>query len=100
MPLREPQQKFPHRLNCQVGKIRARQKQTRFSPERPRTCVGWRRDPRVEHTQWMPHSQIQAKPTHFDGPGRRSKPKNSTSVILRGQRCVEAAWGSGWEAQM
>jgi hypothetical protein len=60
-------------LNCQVGKIRAREKQTRFFPERPRTCFGWRCDPRVEYTQWMLHSQIQAKQIPF-WPSRPSFP--------------------------
>ena len=38
-------------------------------PKRPRTCVGWHRDPRVEHTRWMPHSQIQQNQPHFGGGG-------------------------------
>jgi hypothetical protein len=63
------------------------------------TCVGWHRDPHVEHTQWMPHSQIQAKPTPFWS-SEPSFPNGVTFVKTRPQRhrrCVGRARGDRWE---
>jgi hypothetical protein len=43
----------------------SRTAETRSLPVHPRTCVSWRRNPREEHTRWMPQPQIHAKPTPF-----------------------------------